>query len=617
MEVAGNNLTLNVDTSGARYPVTLDPLFSTVTTLPEPIIASGDAFGVSVAISADGTTALIGASGTIVNGYSGSGQAYVFTAVNGSWSSTPVATIPDPLQQADDYFGASVALSSDGTTALIGAYNTQIASWEGNGQAYVFTAVNGSWSSTPVATIPDPLASVQGDDHFGNSVTLSADGTTALIGAPATMVNSKVTVGQAYVFTAVNGNWSSAPVATLFDPGYGPASIFGSSVALSADGTIALIGAPGTADVGGVAYIFSAVNGNWSSTPVATIPDPLTEFQGGGGFGNSVELSADGATALIGAPGTTVNGNNYVGQAYVFTAVNGNWSSTPVATIPDPLLQADDYFGTSVAISAAGATALIGARGTTVNGGINVGQAYVFTAVNGNWSSTPLATLSDPIGAANDQFGNSVALPADGTAALIGAWATTVNSNTAAGLTYVFASPVDLSLALSSTPGTVTVGGGVTYMLTISNNDTAITARNLTLTDTLPTEMRYVSSNPAGGACNNATGTVTCTLTTLAPQGTWQPSITVTATAVGNAQNSATVSASQPDPNSANNNAGTSTTVNTGTSGGGSGGSSSGGGGGATSPPTLTVLVLVALVALRRRTIGVALGKRPDPVLCM
>jgi streptogramin lyase len=92
-----------------------------------------------MALSADGTTALIGAEGA----GSGAGAAYIFHVSNeGSWatSSAPTAT----LTSSGGYFGSSVVLSADGTTALIGALGASSA----KGAAYVFH-VSGSASSPP------------------------------------------------------------------------------------------------------------------------------------------------------------------------------------------------------------------------------------------------------------------------------------------------------------------------------------------------------------------------------------------------------------------------------------------------------------------------------------
>jgi len=140
----------------------------------------------------------------------------------------------------------------------------------------------------------------------------------------------------------------------------------------------------------------------------------------------------------------------------------------------------------------------------------------------------------------------------------------------------LFASPADLSLALASSPASVTTGQSVTYMLTVTNSDTQVTASNVILTDTLPASMIFVAASAAGGTCSNTSGSVSCTLASLAPQATWQPSITVTAGTAGSFSDSAAVTANQPDADTANNTASVTTTVSTGS---GSGSSSSGGGG--------------------------------------
>ena len=102
---------------------------------------------------------------------------------------------------------------------------------------------------------------------------LSADGTTAVIGALG--VNSNV--GAAYVFhVSGEGSWatSSTPTAILTNSGGASGSDFGVSVALSADGTTALIGANGVNSAAGAAYVFH-VSGEGSSAsywaPTATL----------------------------------------------------------------------------------------------------------------------------------------------------------------------------------------------------------------------------------------------------------------------------------------------------------------------------------------------------------
>lgn len=596
MLLAGSKLELTIDTHGANYPVTIDPLFAAVTDFAEPTAAAYDGFGYSVALSSDGNTVLIGAPGLvhIKNGvpvFTTAGAAYVFTRTNGSWSNTPAASFADPATMLGDEFGASVALSSDGHTALVGAESTADGSG-GIGAAYLYAQNNGVWPLTPTHAFIDPGT---GRDDFGISVAVSGNGGTVLIGALGTPSGNNV--GAAYLYTVSIGVWPSSPTVSFTDPLGTTGDAFGNSVALSSDGSTALIGADGTKGSEpccvGAAYVFTQSHGVWTNTPAQSFANP-EGATAQSEFGNSVALSNDGTTALIGAQAA---GSSAVNAVYVFAQASGIWSSTPAHSFADPTGNAAELFGASIALSANGSIALIGAPGTTVSGGTQDGAAYVFVQTNGTWSNTPAKILTDPPTAAGDDFGATVALSGDGGAAFIGAPFTTVSGQQWAGAAYSFASSADLSLALASSPASVNMNGSVTYMLTVTNGDTQVTATSLSLTDTLPVGMTYVSASAAGGTCNNSSGTVTCTLASLAPQATWQPSITVTATTAGNPQDTASVSASQPDPNSANNTASVTTSVTAAQPPPSSGG----GGGGAFG--LLSLLLLAPLPRLRKRKV--------------
>ena len=99
-----------------HYPLTIDPTWTTTSTPTATLTNSSgqelDSLGWSVAISADGTTAVVGA--PVV---SGGGAAYVFhVADDGSWSSssTPTATLTKSGGGTDDQLGASVAIRPTG-----------------------------------------------------------------------------------------------------------------------------------------------------------------------------------------------------------------------------------------------------------------------------------------------------------------------------------------------------------------------------------------------------------------------------------------------------------------------------------------------------------------------
>ena len=368
-------------------------------------------------------------------------------AVTGGMSAAEVSTPPTAVLTNgggvnNDALGFSVALSADGATALVGAPFTN----SFQGAAYVFHVSGvGSWvtSSTPTATLTNGVGAAS--DEFGMSVALSADGATALVGGSG--VN--MLQGAAYVFhVAAAGSWvtSSTPTATLTNGGGAAVDILGFSVALSADGATALVGAFGVNSVQGAAYVFHVADaGSWatSSTPTAILTNGAGAL--GDQFGIGGAISADGATALVGA----ISVNSRRGAVYVFhVATAGSWvtSSTPTATLTNGGGAPNDVLGFSMALSTDGATALVGASGASSV----QGAAYVFhVATAGSWvtSGTPTATLTNG-GAGFDFFGNSVALAADGTTALIGAQGV----NSFQGAAYVFHVATAGSWVTSSTP---------------------------------------------------------------------------------------------------------------------------------------------------------------------
>jgi hypothetical protein len=89
-----------------------------------------------------------------------------------------------------------VALSGDGTTALIGAPGDEDPNGDGAGAAYVFARDGGGWTQRAKLLADDG----DSNDFFGNSVALSGDGTTALIGAPNDEDPNGDLAGAAYVF---------------------------------------------------------------------------------------------------------------------------------------------------------------------------------------------------------------------------------------------------------------------------------------------------------------------------------------------------------------------------------------------------------------------------------
>ena len=403
-------------------------------------VLPGPLLGLSVALSSDGTTALVGAPGVAA----GKGAAYIFHASEaGSWSSTgtPVATLTNKHGTATALFGLSVALSADGTTAFVGA------PFNGNffapaGAVYVFHAsAEDAWhsASTPAATLK-----ATGGVIVGFSVAVSSDGTTLLAGSPV----SHGGAGGAYVFhVSSEGAWASTstPNAALSKTGASSNEAAGQAVAISGDGTTALVDDSGNSSGGG-AYLYHVVDASdWasSSTPTAILSD--SNSVKGDTLGIALALSADGTLAALGAPGT----NDEAGSVDVFHSLSAAaWTTTsiPTATLTKAGGASGDVFGETVAVAPDGATVFTSAPG--VNG--KRGAGYIFHALSeAAWlsSSTPTATLTDSTAKARDGLGIGV-FSNDGATALIGVPG--VNKTT--GVAEVFHVESEGSWANSSTP---------------------------------------------------------------------------------------------------------------------------------------------------------------------
>ena len=403
LSLSGRRLLVRVADRGARYPLRIDPLIQQGPKLTATDESGAGQFGTSVAVSGDGATALVGGSGDGGN----AGAAWVFRRSGGTWTQEgPKLTPSGAVGQSQ--FGWSVALSWDGSTAVIGAPADDGFA----GAAYVFARSGSTWTQ-----LGSKLTATgeSGQGSFGESVALSGDGATALIGAN----GDHGSVGAAWVFARSGRTWTQQGL-KLTASGESGAGNFGISVALSSDGTTALIGAPLDDGSVGTAWVFARSGSGWTQQgSKLTASDESSVGQGL--FGWSVALSADGSTALIGGDGD----NNSAGAAWVFVRSGATWSRQGSKLTPSDETGAGQ-FGGSVALSGDGGTALIGA-GLDAGG---VGAAWVFARSGSTWTQQGAKlTASDESG--QGAFGSSVALSSDAGTALLGAFRDNGNAGAA------------------------------------------------------------------------------------------------------------------------------------------------------------------------------------------
>ncbi len=128
-------------------------------------------------------------------------------------------------------------------------------------------------------------------------------------------------------------------------------------------------------------------------------------------------------------------------------------------------------------------------------------------------------------------------------------------------LTLVIAGTASANLSLSKTasPNPAIVNTSLTYRIVVVNNGPS-PATGVTMTDNLPAGINFISATATQGTCSGTT-TVVCSFGSLANGGSAIATITVGPLATGQLSNTASVTATEADPNLNNNSATISTTV--------------------------------------------------------
>jgi hypothetical protein len=453
-----------------------------------------DGFGLAVALSADGTTLAVGATGEdsadgndpANDGATNSGAAYVFTYDGTDW--TQQAYLKASNAEAGDILGSALALSADGNTLAVAAtFEDSAGGGEtddcgagdlncayNSGAVYVFTRDGSSnWTQQAYLKASNPGGGVDDQslgDGFGASVALGAGGNTLAVGAvyedsadgnnPAN--DSAQDSGAVYVFTRDgSNNWTQQ--AYLKASNIGTGDWFGARVALNADdGNTLAAGvfyedsadgnnpADDSAQDSGAVYVFTRDgSSNWAQQAYLK----ASNIGVGDLFGYAVSLSGDGNTLAAGAlledgAGTGLdgdpanNGEPGSGAAYVFTRDgSNNW--TQQAYVKASNTEELDEFGRSVALSGDGDTLAVGAwaedGGATGLGGNqasdgaqNAGAAYLYRRASGVWSPAVVYIKASNT-EANDSFGWALALSADGETMAAGAYREGANLGDQAG----------------------------------------------------------------------------------------------------------------------------------------------------------------------------------------
>ena len=385
MSVAGKQVVIELDDTGASYPITVDPLVSiSETRLSQGVSAAGDEFGTSVDVKNGRIAAGSPLSSTNEDR---DGKVLVFDHNGVSWDRTVVENSVSP--KVITLMGHAVAWRS--ATEIVASKPAPL----GPGFVSLLTEGSPDWSNVTIATGTP-------GGFFGGKIAASGD--YALVGA------ADEAAGEAYILEDTGSGWTK----TLFRATQYEGGKYGSAVGLS--GNVAVVGAPNvTEDLmqEGRAYIFRNNGGNWlPSVRVAGDDSPSEHF--------GTAAATDGTRVVITATGTDAGGFN-AGGAFVFSWTGSTWQRDTVLTPSDGIN--NQNFGDSVAID--GDTIAVGS--VKANGG--AGAVYLYHEEGGVWVETKVSA-SD--GVAGDDFGNAVSV--EGNLLVVGA----KGAASDAGAAYVF-----------------------------------------------------------------------------------------------------------------------------------------------------------------------------------
>ena len=316
--------------------------------------SAGDRFGWSVSLSANGSILAVGAIlANSVNGFD-SGQVQVFQYISNTWQR--LGSTLDGAG-AGDWFGYSVALSDDGTILAVGALFND-AGGSGAGHVRVFV-----WTGTDWTQRGNDLLGASPGDKFGDSVSLSSDGSILACGGDQGYDHVRDQVrnngpGYVKVYHWSGSAWQQQG-STL--TGFSSNDDFGESVSLSGDGSIVAVGARN------YVAVFRNDGTDWLQIGQT--------IRGVGRFGYSVSLSFDGKTILIGGyfKDSNVFGS---GHALVFrlSPNEQEWMQVGQELVGEARY---DRFGFSTSISDSGTRISIGAYWNDGNG-IDAGHVRVY-----------------------------------------------------------------------------------------------------------------------------------------------------------------------------------------------------------------------------------------------
>jgi len=325
--------------------------------------STGDYFGHSIALSADGLTLAIGA--PFAN--SNQGQVKVYTWTGSAWANRGT-TLVGPLSSD---FGFAVSLSDEGTTLAIGS--PRVSGTTGALRVYAWDSGTSNWVLQGSA-----IAGQSFSEAFGSAVDLNGDGTVVVVGAKGTS-DANATPGKTRVYAWSGSAWVQRGTDIAGDSNN---DLFGYSVAISDDGTIIAAGDPERD--GASSHVGQVRVSQWGGSSWVTLGGDIAGDSTGGQLGYSLDLSSDGLTLSAGMP----KSGSSRGEVWVLSYSGGTWTTSLRQTGQDA-----EEFGVSVALAGNGQTFIAGGPlSDTIAINAGIARVYAYT-VSTSTSTTESAGL--------------------------------------------------------------------------------------------------------------------------------------------------------------------------------------------------------------------------------
>lgn len=333
-------------------------------TLEATLTAPDGTKNMGEALALQGSTLVVGAPSTDVDGSFAAGVALVYEEISdGTWEHVETLASPDP--GGIERYGSSLALEAD--LLVVGEPEDEVpGEWDSNGAVHIYEHDGSGYALDHSLFPPDD----PDRERFG--FTLGLHDGTLLVGAPED--ETEAGEGAIYVYDPAADGWEEAD--RLVPPAESEARAFARAMAVD-DGTL-VVGAPGPqaqiccspllSGPQGQAFIYTlADDGTWA------YDQELQPALATSGSSHGLSVAVDAGAAYVAAP--SAPRDTVVGTVSVFEDTETGWQQTDQVLADDPA--SGDQLGLPVA--AHDGTLVASAPGDD-EGGHDAGAVYLFTA---------------------------------------------------------------------------------------------------------------------------------------------------------------------------------------------------------------------------------------------